>query len=126
MLVKEQSIDIYRLHAWICHITPMIWRRLLMRSDSTIVNRFHIHGQDYGVYHDGGIGFSTDPDQVRLSDFRFRSNERFLAFSMSTTSAIAGSTSCVSKNVWIWVASESIRAALAANGKRRRKIVAAR
>ena len=69
----------------------MIWRRLLVRSDSTItdlhyilqiafgwsdghLNRFHIHGQDYGVYHDGGIGFSTDPEHVQLGDFRFRVN----------------------------------------------------
>ncbi|KAG0298677.1 hypothetical protein BGZ96_008704 [Linnemannia gamsii] len=73
----------------------MIWRRLLVRSDSTIaelhntlqiafgwsdthLNRFHIHGQDYGVYHDGGISFSTDADQVRLCGFKLRINERFL------------------------------------------------
>jgi hypothetical protein len=84
----------YRLHVWIRQISPMIWRRLLVRSDSTIadlhftlqiafgwsdahLNLFHIHGQDYGVYHDGGTSFSTDPDQVRLCDFRFRINERF-------------------------------------------------
>lgn len=42
------------------------------------LNLFHIHGQDYGVYHDGGICFSTDPNLVRLCDFKFRINERFL------------------------------------------------
>lgn len=73
----------------------MIWRRLLVRSDSTIadlhytiqisigwsdihLNRFHIHGRDYGVYHDGGINFSHDPKQVFLSAFGFRTRERFL------------------------------------------------
>lgn len=73
----------------------MIWRRLLVRSDSTIadlhytlqiafgwsdehLNRFHIHGQDYGVYHDGGINFPSNAAQVRLCDFKFRNNERFL------------------------------------------------
>jgi hypothetical protein len=72
----------------------MIWRRLLVRSDSTIadlhytlqiafgwsdghLNQFHIHGQDFGVYHDGGVSFSTHPDEVRLCDFQFRINERF-------------------------------------------------
>ena len=72
----------------------MIWRRLLVRSDSTIadlhymlqiafgwsdehLNLFHIHGQDYGVYHDGGTSFSTNPNQVQLHDFKFRRNERF-------------------------------------------------
>lgn len=88
------SATVYRLHVWIRQISPMIWRRLLVRSDSTIadlhyalqiafgwndahLNLFHIHGQDYGVYHDGGTSFSTDPDQVRLCDFKFRINERF-------------------------------------------------
>ena len=92
---EEPGVGIYRLHVWLRQISPMIWRRLLVRSDSTItdlhyilqiafgwsdehLNRFHIHGQDYGVYHDGGIGFSTDPEHVQLGDFRFRVNERFL------------------------------------------------
>lgn len=84
----------YRLHLWIRQISPMIWRRLLVRSDSTIadlhytlqiafgwsdahLNLFHIHGQDFGVYQDGGTCFSTHPDQVRLGDFQVRINERF-------------------------------------------------
>jgi hypothetical protein len=94
MMTNETSAEVYRLHVWIHQISPMIWRRLLVRSDSTIadlhytiqiafgwsdehLNMFHIHGQDYGVYHEGGISFSTDPDQVRLRDFKFRDNERF-------------------------------------------------
>jgi predicted house-cleaning noncanonical NTP pyrophosphatase (MazG superfamily) len=95
MVASESSIEVYRLHVWIRQISPMIWRLLLVRGDSTIadlhytiqiafgwsdehLNRFHIHGQDYGVYHDGGISFSTDPNQVQLCDFGFRTNERFL------------------------------------------------
>lgn len=94
-MAEDPRVEIYLLHVWLRQINPMIWRRILVRSDSTItnlhdtlqiafgwsdehLNRFHIHGQDYGVYHDGGLGFSTDPDQVRLSNFRFRINERFL------------------------------------------------
>ncbi len=51
------------MHVWIRHISPMIWRRLLVRCDSTIadlhytlqiafgwsdvhLNLFHIHGED--------------------------------------------------------------------------------
>lgn len=92
---EEPGVGIYRLHVWLRQISSMIWRRLLVRSDSTItdlhhilqiafgwsdehLNRFHIHGQDYGVCHEGGIGFSTDPEHVRLGGFRFRVNERFL------------------------------------------------
>lgn len=73
----------------------MIWRRLLVRTDSTIadlhytlqivmgwtdthLHRCHIHGKDYGVAYSGGIAFTDDPAQVRLADFGFRPRERFL------------------------------------------------
>ena len=73
----------------------MIWRRLLVRSDSTIADLhytlqiafgwsdshlhcFHIHGKDYGVGHRGGMSFADDPDTVHLADFQFRVRERFL------------------------------------------------
>jgi hypothetical protein len=86
---------IYQLKVWLQGISPMVWRRLLVRSDSTIadlhytiqiaigwsdvhLNRFHIHGQDFGVYHDGGISFADNPEKVLLSAFGFRTRERFL------------------------------------------------
>lgn len=72
----------------------MIWRRLRVRSDSTVedlhytlqiamgwtdshLHRFRIHGKDYGVAHLGGFPFADDPGQVRLADFGFRPRERF-------------------------------------------------
>jgi hypothetical protein len=86
---------VYQLKVVLLGISPMIWRRLLVCSDSTItnlhyiiqiamgwsddhLNRFRIHGKQYGVYRLGGHTFSDDPDAVRLRDFRFRINERFL------------------------------------------------
>jgi hypothetical protein len=62
-MADETRAEVYRLHVWIGRISPMIWRRLLVRSDSTIadlhytlqtafgwsdehLHRFHIHGQD--------------------------------------------------------------------------------
>ncbi len=89
------SIHVYQLKVWIQEISPMVWRRLLVRSDSTIadlhyiiqiavgwddvhLNRFHIRGKDFGVYHDGGMGFADNPEQVFLSAFSFRTRERFL------------------------------------------------
>ena len=94
METSESAVEIYQLHVWIRQISPMIWRRLLVRSDSSIedfhhtlqiafgwsdehLNLFHIHGQDYGVYHDGGVSFSKKPNLVKLSDFIFRKNEVF-------------------------------------------------
>ena len=86
---------IYQVHLWIRQISPMIWRRVLVRSDSTLaqfhdiiqivfgwsdshLHRFRVHGRDYGVSRHGGLGFSQDARQVRLVDFQFRHNERFL------------------------------------------------
>ncbi|MEO1350269.1 MAG: plasmid pRiA4b ORF-3 family protein [Cyanobacteria bacterium J06635_15] len=73
---------------------PMIWRRLLVSDTHTIadlhyilqiamgwsddhLNCFTIHGKEYGVYHSGGIGFSDDPETVRLADLQLREREKF-------------------------------------------------
>jgi len=94
--MADQTIpEIYQLHLWIRQISPMIGRRLLVRSDSTLaalhdaiqitfgwtdshLHRFRIHGRDHGVGRVGGPSFSSDARQVRLDSFLFRLNERFL------------------------------------------------
>ena len=94
-MADEPTPAVYQIHIWIRHISPMIWRRLVMRTDSSLadlhdaiqiafgwsdfhLHRFRIHGRDYGVNRPGGLGFSRDARTVRLADFRFRPNERFL------------------------------------------------
>jgi hypothetical protein len=86
---------VYQLRICLRRISPIIWRRLLVRSDSTVadlhyaiqiamgwmdshLNRFRIHGKDYGVAHLGGLSFADDPRQIRLADFGFRQREWFL------------------------------------------------
>jgi hypothetical protein len=86
---------VYQLRVVLRGVSPLIWRRLLVRSDSTIadlhatfqrvlgwadehLNRFVIHGREYGVWHDGGIGFRDNPRHVRLTDLGLRVRERFL------------------------------------------------
>lgn len=86
---------IYQLKVVLLGISPMIRRRLLVRGDSTItdlhyiiqiamrwsddhLHQFRIHGKRYNIARIGGIWFSDDPDIVRLEDFHFRINERFL------------------------------------------------
>src|ERR1035438_8598755 len=66
--------EAYRIRAWIRRISPMIWRRLLVDSDSSIadlhhtlqiafgwsdshLHRFHIHDRDYGI---GGYVHAKD------------------------------------------------------------------
>ena len=87
--------DIYQLRAVLRGISPLVWRRLLVRADSSVadlhevlqlafgwedvhLNRFEIRGREYGVYRDGGQSFSTDARKVRLCDLKLRRLERFV------------------------------------------------
>jgi Plasmid pRiA4b ORF-3-like protein len=87
--------EIYQLHIWLREISPMIWRRLLVHSDSTIadlhytlqiamgwegyhLHQFVIRGKHYGVPQPGGAWFADDPRQVQLADLHLRLRERFL------------------------------------------------
>ena len=93
--VGDLQVEVYQLRVWLREISPVIWRRLLVRSDSTIadlhcilqvvmgwtdshLHQFTIRGKQYAVPRIGGIWFSDPPDQVRLSDFGFRLKERFV------------------------------------------------
>ena len=87
--------DLYQLRVVLRNVSPLIWRRLLVRSDTSIaelhavlqtamgwsdthLHRFRLHSKAYGIARCGGIGFADDPFEVRLSDFRLRRGERFL------------------------------------------------
>ncbi len=92
---KPVTVTVYQLKVSLCDITPMIWRRLLVTSDTTIaqlhdmlqivmgwedlhLHQFRIHHKAYGIYRDGGISFVDNPHEVRLTDFRLRKGERFI------------------------------------------------
>jgi Plasmid pRiA4b ORF-3-like protein len=79
--------SIYQLRIVLREISPLIWRRLLICSDTTLahlhtifqivfdwsgehLHTFHIHGKDYGSN-------GADTRQVPLSAFRLRRGERF-------------------------------------------------
>jgi hypothetical protein len=91
----SSKIEVNQLRIYLRRISPIIWRRVLVRGDSTIadlhytlqiamgwtdshLNRFVIRGKEYGVAHIGGMSFTDDPREVRLADFNFRPLERFL------------------------------------------------
>jgi hypothetical protein len=76
----EKAIEVYQLRIWIRKISPQIWRRLLVRSDSTIaqlhdtlqiafgwadehLHQFLIRGKPYGVWKPGGLSFDDNPHQ---------------------------------------------------------------
>lgn len=94
-MTNSEQLVIYQLHIFILGISPMIWRRVKIKSDSTIadlhyiiqiamgwtdfhLHRFIIHGKYYGIAKIGGMEFSDDPKEVKLSDFGLRTRERFL------------------------------------------------
>ena len=87
--------QIYQLRVVLRGISPLIWRRLLVRSDSTVaqlhevlqvafgwddehLNRFEIRGREYAVYRDGGGMIGIDATGVRLRDLKLRRLERFV------------------------------------------------
>jgi hypothetical protein len=88
------SPAVYQLHIRLDRISPLIWRRLLVTSETTIAELHatiqiafgwsdcHLHqfvrdGKHYGIAYLGGVSFADNPDHLRLADFRFRAGERF-------------------------------------------------
>lgn len=86
--------ELYQLRVVLCDVSPLVWRRLLVTSDTSIaqlhkilqlafdwsgehLHRFRIHGKNYGTTQLGGILFDEDARQVPLSRFRFHPGERF-------------------------------------------------
>lgn len=43
-----------------------------------MANNTELPAKQYGIARMGGLSFSDDPDTIRLKDFQFRINERFL------------------------------------------------
>src|SRR5450755_616881 len=91
----RHEAQIYQLRAVLRGISPLIWRRLLVRSDSYVaqlhqtlqvafgwddehLNRFEIRGREYAVYRDGGGMIGIDATDVRLCDLKLRRLELFV------------------------------------------------
>jgi Plasmid pRiA4b ORF-3-like protein len=89
------SPSVYQLRVVLRGVSPLVWRRLLVRSESTIaelhavlqtsfgwsdehLHRFVIHGREYGVGHIGGLTFRDDARRVRLDRLGLRLAERFV------------------------------------------------
>jgi hypothetical protein len=95
MTDDSSKMFVYQLRLWLREISPAIWRRLLVRSDSTIadlhyaiqivmgwtdfhLHQFIIHGKSYGISRTGGIWFADDPNKVQLYNLRLRERQRFV------------------------------------------------
>src|ERR1700752_3450903 len=90
----DSQPEAYYVHVWIRGIRPMLWRRFLLRSDSTLadlhavlqigfdwtdfhLHRFRIRKKDYAVPRRCGLG-CHDARQIKVGQLHFRINERFL------------------------------------------------
>ena len=91
---SASSPAIYQLRIVLCGVSPLVWRRLLVASDTNLaelheilqrafgwgdehLHRFLIHGTAYGIPRLGGIAFREDARLVPLSRFRLHRGERF-------------------------------------------------
>jgi Plasmid pRiA4b ORF-3-like protein len=78
---------ILQLRAVLRGISPLIWRRLLVPSDTSIaqlhevlqvafgwddmyLHRFEIRGREYGLSREGGMFFDTDARKARIGDLK--------------------------------------------------------
>lgn len=94
MLNSSEPV-IYQLKIVLLGISPMIWRRILVRSDSTIedlhysvqlamgwenihLHHFIIHGKKYGINQPGATVFDDRAPDVKLALFGWRLKEKFL------------------------------------------------
>lgn len=92
MSQPTQPLTVYKLRIVLRGVSPLIWRGLLVRSDTDLaqfhhvlqvafawsdehIHRFRIHGKDYGIAYLGGPRFDDDPRQVKLSDFHLHRRE---------------------------------------------------
>ena len=85
---------VLQLRAVLRGISPLIWRRLLVRGDTSVarlhkilqvafgwqdmhLHRFEIRGREYGVHQEGGVFFDTDAHEVLIGQLKLRRLERF-------------------------------------------------
>lgn len=91
---ETNPLLIYQLKIVLLGISPMIWRRIKVSSDSTIadlhyiiqiamgwkeehLHQFLIHGVHYGISYPGTGGFMGNAHEIKLSKFGFREREKF-------------------------------------------------
>jgi hypothetical protein len=90
----QPPTTIYQLRLVLAGISPMIWRCLLISSETSIaqlheyiqiafdwsgehLHCFRIQGKDYGIAYLGGISLEDNPHERLLSRFQLHSRESF-------------------------------------------------
>ncbi len=88
-------LNIYTIKIALRGVSPMIWRRLrisgctslaqfhhviqiAMGWDDDHLHKFRIYGKEYGIHYPGGAFYSDDPNDVRIDDYEFEPEDRFI------------------------------------------------
>ena len=86
--------EVLQLRAVLRSISPLIWRRLLVRGDTSVarlhqilqvafgwqdmhLHRFEIRGREYGVHQERGVFFDTYAREALIGQLKLRRLERF-------------------------------------------------
>ena len=103
----SSEVEVYQLRVYLRKVSSMIWRRVLVRSDSTIADLhytlqivmnwddYHLHhflirSKRYGIAQIGGFGFMDDAYEVCLDSFHFHPGEKFVYTYNCVTSETMG------------------------------------
>ena len=93
-MASAGDLVVLQLRVVLRGVSPLIWRRILVRADSTIadlhstlqtafgwsddhLHRFVIHGREYGISYICGVSFRDDPHEITLGSLGLRQGERF-------------------------------------------------
>ena len=93
--MNDEATQVYVFRAFIRQISPMIWRRLLLRGDQTFadlhytlqlafqwsdlhLHRFQLQAQVYCVPHLHSVDYTHDANEVQLQSVGLQGNQRFL------------------------------------------------
>ena len=88
-MAQDPGPDVYPFYIWLRRINPLIWRRVLVRADSTLADLhyiiqiafswtdFHLHRfrlckNDFAVPRIAGLADAHDARRVTLSGLQFR------------------------------------------------------
>lgn len=84
----------YQLLIELLHVTPRVWRRLVVRSDTTLADlhafiqlafgwedyhphQFTIQGKEYGIDRTGALGFTGNVRTIPVGSFQFQRGDQF-------------------------------------------------
>jgi hypothetical protein len=94
MNAQPASANVYQLRVWLRAISPMIWRRVLLRGDHTLADLhyvlqiafgwhgehlhcFRLHGREYCIPGLGGADYTADARTISLDLLGLRPRENF-------------------------------------------------